>query len=200
MITTLAISFQHILIVLIVLSLPASLIYLLFKSRKNDDQLHSTSEIGSIGKMDVSQNLNEQESEKLEKMGRTSEKTNLILYVFTCIFIFVISSANIASKRNIERFDDWAYLTGTIVAIVFASILNILIFTLLFNPLRKLNKRFLLFNDGRIDRGTFNKLRNRTKTHTIIVSVIGVPLTLGIFGLFLIPHYKFLSNLKKLNL
>lgn len=204
MITTLAISFQHTLITLILLSIlvgiPIFLIYSVRKSKKDETRLLSNRQIDTIGNEKLVFKIDEDTKEKLEKYGVLSEKTNLILYILTFIFLAIYTTFYILNNRNQERLTDSVYLIGSVVAIIITFVFYIFIFTLLFNPIRRLYRRYLLFTQGIINAVTFKKYRNRSKTWTIILSVICIPLSFGIFGLLMIPHYIFSSNVNKLKL
>lgn len=204
MITTLAISFQHTLITLILLfillGIPIFLIYSARKSKKDENRFLSNSQIDTIGNEKLVFNVDEKTKEKLEKYGGLSEKTNLILYILTFIFLAIYTTFYILNNRNQDRLTDNVYLIGSIVAIIITFVFYISIFTLLFNPIRRLYRRYLLFTQGTINAVTFKKYKNRSKTWTIILSVICIPLSFGIFGLLMIPHYIFLTSLNRIKL
>ena len=203
MITTLAISFQHLFIVLIILGLlvglPAYLILKVQKSNKEEKQLLSNFEINTIGDESITNGtVDEDLMKKIEKYGNISDKANLILYIITFIFLAVCSAISTVNNRTSYKLDDTAYLLGTILGGTIRFLFYISIFTLMFNPIRRLYKRYRLFSNGSIDAVTFKKFKKRSKVWTIILSIICIPLSLGIFGLLLIPHYIFSSNLKKI--
>lgn len=195
MITTLAVSYQHLITLVIILFIISLPIYFLVKSKKNNDEKVSIDEINNLG----SENLryfDERYKQKLERNGKISEKTNLITYILTVLFLIIYTIFYTLKNRSFENLNDSAYLVGTILAIIITSTFYISIFTLLFNPIRKLYKRFIQYNDGIVSNLTFKKYIKRSMMCSIILSVF----TIGIFGLFLIPHYIFLSDLKKIKL
>jgi len=198
MITTLALSFQHLIIVFIILGVPTLIIYLIIKSRSNDKKLIMTSDINTIGTDNQVLNINEETSNNLEKYGKMSEKSNLFLYILTFTFLLFFTIVYTINNRSNYDLTDGAYLAGTILAGLTTFGFYITIFTLLFNPIRKLYKRYLQFSEGTIDISAFKKFKSRSRTSTIILSVICIPLSFGVFGLLMIPHYKFSSNLNKL--
>ncbi|MEG1590586.1 hypothetical protein [Chryseobacterium sp.] len=197
MITTLALSFQHLIILIIILGIPALLVYFLVKSRQQDKKLILNGEISNIGAKNTSSSLDEPTRQKLEKFGKMSEKTNLILFILTFIFLALFTTLYTINSRSILEVTDGAYLVGAILAGLTTFLFYISIFTLMFNPIRKLYKRYLMYNQGSIDEYTFNKFKSRSKIWTIILSIICIPLSFGIFGLLMIPHYIFSSTLNK---
>ncbi|AZA82229.1 hypothetical protein C1637_09635 [Chryseobacterium lactis] len=198
MITTLTLSFQHLVIVFIILGIPTLIIYLIIKSRNNDKKLMLTSEVNTIGTDNPTLNIDEETNTNLEKYGKISEKSNLFLYILTFTFLLFFTMVYTINKRGNYDLTDGAYLAGTILAGLITFGFYITIFTLLFNPIRKLYKRYLQFSEGTIDAPAFKKFKNRSRTNTVILSIICIPLSFGVFGLLMIPHYKFLSNLNKL--
>jgi hypothetical protein len=198
MITTLAFSFQHLIIVFILIGVPALIIYLIAKSRNQENRITSNSSINSIGTDSTTLSIDEETSVNLEKYGKMSEKSNLSLYILTFTFLLFYTMVYTFNSRSNYDLNDGAYLTGTILAGLITFGFYISIFTLLFNPIRRLYKRYLQFSEGSIDTIAFKKLKNRSRTSTIILSIICIPLSFGVFGLLMIPHYKFSSNLNKL--
>jgi len=197
MITTLALSFQHLIILIIILGIPALLIYFLVKSRQQDKKLILNGEISSIGANNTFSSLDEPTRQKLEKFGKMSEKTNLILFILTFVFLALFTTVYTINDRSTLELTDKAYLVGAILAGLTTFLFYISIFTLMFSPIRKLYKRYLMYNQGSIDNYTFKKFKSRSRTWTIILSIIFIPLSFGIFGLLMIPHYIFSSTLNK---
>lgn len=198
MTTTLALSFQHLIIVFIILGVPTLIIYLIIKSRNQENKIISNSNINSIGSDNPTLAIDEQISTNLDKYGKMSEKSNLFLYIMTFTFLMFITMVYTINNRSNYDLTDTAYLVGTILGGLITFGLYISIFTLLFNPIRRLYKRYLLFSQGTIDAQTFKKFKSRSRTSTIILSIICIPLSFGVFGLLMIPHYKFSANLNKL--
>jgi hypothetical protein len=198
MTTTLALSFQHLVIVFIILGVPTLIIYLIIKSRNNENKLILTSDINTIGADNPTLNIDEETNVNLEKYGKMSEKANLFLYILTITFLLFFTMVYTINNRGNYDLTDGAYLAGTILAGLTTFGFYITIFTLLFNPIRRLYKRYVLFSQGTIDAPTFKKFKSRSRTSTIILTIICIPLSFGVFGLLMIPHYKFSSNLNKL--
>lgn len=201
MITTLTLSFQHLkilLVLLVLLGIPVLIINSIIKSRNKENKLISNSNINSMGTDSTTLSIDEETQVNLEKYGKMSEKSNLFIYIMTFSFLMFFTMVYTINSRDNYDLTDTAYLVGTILGGLITFGFYISIFTLLFNPIRRLYKRYLQFSEGTIDVITFKKFKSRSRTNTIILSIICIPLSFGVFGLLMIPHYKFSSNLNKI--
>lgn len=218
MITTLAISFQHLFIVLIILGLlvglPTYLILKAQKSNRKEEQLLSNLEINDIGTEEQFRlNLDEATEKKLKKYGSISQKLNLLIYISALLILAFLSL--LSSSKNIQNNSGGAEMFVAVIGAVVAFIILGALFTLMFNPIKKLYKRYLLFSAGSIDYLTFTKFKKSNKIWTIIFSIISVLILnsigylisespiyslmgIGLFILVMLPHYIFSSNLKKI--
>jgi len=216
--TTLAISFQHLFIVLIILgllvALPAYLILKVQKSNRKEEQLLSNLKINDIGTEEqFSLNLDEDTEKKLKKYGSISQKLNLLIYISALLILAFLSL--ISSSKNIQNNSGGAEMFGAVIGAIVAFIILGVPFTLMFNPIKKLYKRYLLFSTGSIDYLTFTKFKKSSKIWTVIFSIISVLilnsigylisespifslLGIALFILLMLPHYIFSSNLKKI--
>lgn len=214
--STLAISFQHLFIVLIILGLlvglPTYLILKVQKSNKKEKQLLSNLEINDIGTEEqFSLNLDEATEKKLKKYGSISQKLNILIYISVLLMLAFLSL--LSSSKNIQSNSEGAEMFGAIIGAITGFIILATLFTFMFNPIKRLYKRYLLFSTGSIDYITFTKYKSSSKLWTIIFSIISILLVnsigmiispmyslLGVFVFILVmlPHYIFSSTLKKI--
>ncbi|MEG2307669.1 hypothetical protein [Chryseobacterium sp.] len=148
MMTTLAISFQHLFIVLILLGLlvglPTYFILKVQKSSKREKQLLSNIEINNIGAGEVfSLNLDADTEKKLEKYGSISQKLNLVIYISVLLMLAFLSL--LSSSKNIQSNSGGAEMFGAIIGAIIAFIILAALFTLMFNPIRRLYKRYWMY-------------------------------------------------------
>lgn len=216
MITTLALSFQHLLIVVIIfviLGLPIYFIIKALKSSKKKEQLLSQIEINNLGSEEPPRReIAEEILKKLEKYGSISQKLNLLIYISVLLMLAFLSL--LSSSKNIQGNSGVAEMFGAVIGAIIGFIILAALFTLMFNPIRRLYKRYLLFLTGSIDHIAFNKYKNSNKVWTIVFSIISVLLVnsigmiispiYSIFGiivfiLLMLPHYIFSSILKKVS-
>lgn len=192
MITILAVSLHHFITFFIIIVIPVTGIYLMIKSRKNFKESSYIEDIENIGK-ESPFITDDKYKQKLKSIGAFSERVNLVTYVLFSLLLTIYTVIYILGNRDTDKLDDGAYLIGAIIAIITTLIFFITIFTLLFNPIKRLNKRYIQYTKGLIDKSKFKKSVSKSKVTSIILTVI----SFGILGIFLVPHFIFLSKLNK---